>query len=151
MYNKVKNGSRISVFSGANYQIAKINGTTNAEFYNGNIGFQYGLTKIKTNVTFSLSANKNITETTTASAVGPTIGASKSVLKNKIKLNIASSILQSYTNGQNVGLVYNVKAGAKYKINRKHQVSSNISYAKRDDPTKAYSELIATLGYNYMF
>jgi len=151
MYNVVKNKNKISVFLGSNYQVAKINGVTNAEFYNATLGCQYGLTKISTNITLSLSANQNNTELVKASAIGPVLGVSKSILKKKISISVSSTVLNSYTNGENVGLVYNLKAKTKYKINKKHVINLGYSFAKREDPSRAYSESIATIGYNYIF
>ena len=151
MYNKVQNDNRITVTGAGNYQIAKINGVTNTEFYNANLTAQYGLTKIKTNLSLSVSYNQNISEFFVTEAFGPTLGVSKSAFKNKLMMTLSSSVLQSYSNGNNVGFIYNNRFSAKYKLTKSHQFSANVTFAKREDPSKAYSELIATIGYNYTF
>jgi len=143
--------NRGTIFAMVNYQNAKINGDNNTEFKGASLGFNYSVTALKLNVALSLSANENSTPTTAIVALGPNLAVSKSILHSKVNITWANSVLQSYSFGEDSGLIINSKFAAKYKINKAHSLFSSIGLAQRNDPSKTYTEFIGTLGYKYNF
>lgn len=148
----IKQGkSSITVMLTGNYQIAKINAVTNTEIVSGNLGAQYGITPLKANISLSISANQNNTELLKSSAIGPVLGLGKVLMDRKLILSLSAAILNSYTNGESVGMVYNTKFKAKYKLHKSHMLSLGHSFIKKEDPAKKYSENITTITYHYTF
>lgn len=143
--------NRGSIFGMVTYQQAKINGETNTEFKGANVGVNYSITKLRFNAALSISLNENITPTTDIYAFGPNLALSKSIFHSKCTVSWSNSLLQSSSQGTSTGLIINSKLAAKYKLNKAHTFLSSVGMAQRNDPTKKYTEIIATVGYKFNF
>lgn len=150
-YTLLKGEHKHNFHIGLGAQDAKINGVTNANFYNATGGWQYGLAKINLTTAVGLTSSKTVTEVSDNSNIGPTVSVNKRFLHNKMVTGLVFSSLLSYSYGERNGVIQNVKLNASYKPSKKHHFYGNIGYAIRNTTIANYNEFLSTIGYNFYF
>ena len=151
MYAKANDKFRNGLSLGVNYQNAKINGEVNSNLYNANLGYQLGILKQGLNITASLNAAQNITETSEVATLGPVLSLNKRFLSGKLSTTAPGSYLTTFIYGVNAGFISNFKIGSSYKVNRHHAFNLNGSLITRELSQTNTREFMLNFGYNYIF
>lgn len=123
----------------------------NSEFYNTNAVYTIAYPESNlsisgaVNTSFSkLGVEKNI-------IIGPTLSIAKSFLEKKLKLNSAFGYNQSITNGEKQGDIVNIRIGARYVYQKKHNFNLNGMFQLRNSTNINSRNFTLTFGYNYSF
>ena len=149
--NFMVGGNKLTTTLNGMYQDAKINNETNSTLYNTGLTCVYNISKIDLNLLANVSYNNVITVAAESSSIGPSVGGSKSLLKKKISFSLISSLLKSYVNSEDNGLIINNKLSANYKVIKKGTIKSSLSYAIKESNGQKVNEMIASIGFNYVF
>lgn len=140
-----------NLYTNVGYQNARINGNTNANFYNASLGWQYAVTPLNLNTGIGLTSSRTITEAADNSNVGPTATINKRMLHNKLIMGFVYSHLFSFSYGQSNGMIQNIRYNASFSPNKHHKFYGNFGYVIRNTTILKYNELITTIGYNFFF
>ncbi len=155
MYNKPSKDNIFTSFLSTNYQNAKVSvddsTSSDATFYNASLGSSINWTKTKTSLSLLFSANQNISQNPTASTLGPSLVLSKTFQKKPVNTSLSTSLLQSYIDGEALGLVSNGSFSANYLYKKNHSFAFNIVLANRLKAGLRETELITSFSYNYSF
>lgn len=108
------------------------------------------LTKLKANVAMALSATQTTVSGSQTQMIGPTLSASKQLLKGKMAATTAVSYLSNLLNGDSNGNILNTRAGLNYNIGKHHNATFNVAYTSRM-LAETTSELIANMAYTLSF
>ena len=133
------------------YQDAKINNETNSTLYNAGLTCLYSVTALKLNLMLNGSYNNVLTPTAESTSIGPSLGITKSLLKQKINVSIISSLLKSYVNSQDNGLINNNKLGVNYKLIKRATIKASFAYSVKQSNGLSVNEMITSIGFNYAF
>lgn len=133
------------------YQDAKINNETNSTLYNAGLTCLYSVPSLRLNIMMNTSYNNVITPTAESTSIGPSFGATKSLLKQKLNVSFISSLLKSYVNSIDNGLINNNKLGVNYKVIKRGTLKSNFTYSLKQSNGESVKEMITSIGFNYAF
>ncbi len=79
----------------------------------------------------------------------------KSFLNKQLRTSFSTSWNESYTNGEQVNKIINIRASGGYSIKKKHNLNLSIVMVNRasakEGSAQAFTEYTATLGYSYNF
>ena len=144
-----------SVMLIGNYQEAVSNGDRNSQTYLAMTSYNITYKPLKLTGTFGLSYNKSIAPSAETDLVGPTIGASKPLLKNKLNIGAAGSYLITTINTQDAGIITTARLFATYKVGVHHSLNASYSLVNRNlgnaaPPVKS-AESVGIIGYQFSF
>lgn len=146
------NAHRVNL--GYNYQLVNDNLATNSAFSNINLGYTLSLANSGLSIFTSLNHSAFEAATTTNNINSLTLGASKSLLKKKLKLTFNSALNDSKTGGVRSNFIQNHNLQLNYKPAKSHSIglANNIIINAPVDPTmERTSEFRLTLRYVYNF
>ncbi len=100
-------------------------------FYN--MSAMYGYSLVPLALTLSLSMNASISnmpgiDNTT---IGPSLSLNKLMFEKKLRNTLAVSYNRSYTNGDAINRIFNIRAGCGYRLGKHHNLSLNLTYMNR--------------------
>ncbi|UII20016.1 outer membrane beta-barrel family protein [Fulvivirga ligni] len=125
------------------------------QFYMANAAYSLSLIPRNLTITASFNYNKNESVEIETTTLGPTIGVRKSLLDKKMRVGLAGSWNESYTNGSKVSRVANLRGTGNYSVKKKHNLNLTLAVVNRasnNEGTSAdFTEFTATLGYSYNF
>lgn len=96
--------------------------------YSGNLNYQLSILNHKVSVNTSISFSRFISDNNMSTTLGPTLGASKVFLKDKIRANVNYSFFSANSNKQKTFPVHNISLGVQYRVNKHHSFRVNFRY-----------------------
>ncbi len=142
------------IFSNINFQAANDNRSTNTQFYNVNTGLSTKIPAYKLDMNFSYNYASNNTKTIKIENTGPVISASRPIINSKVKLTLTSSFMNTLTNGNLSGLIFNNRMAYSYVFLKKHNFTLDCVYLIRSTKQgsgKSFTELRVGLNYGWSF
>lgn len=128
---------------------------TGADFYNINTAYSLNFPSQKTVLAVAFNANHNNVAQMSTKTFGPTANLTKSLLQQKLRASLSASWNNSYTNGDQVSQVMNIRAGGSYTLKKSHSFNLSVVGIKRmkkaETGSSGFTEFTATVGYNYNF
>ncbi|MTI27035.1 hypothetical protein E1163_18910 [Fulvivirga kasyanovii] len=125
------------------------------QFYMANTAYSITLVPKNITVTGSFNYNKNEAATINATTLGPTLAINKSLMDRKMRIGLSTSWNESYTNGDKVSRVANVRVNGGYSIKKKHNFNVSLVGVNRENKTEgstdSFAEFTGTVGYSYSF
>jgi hypothetical protein len=141
----------------ANLQNANDNKGSNSSFYNFNASLNYKIPFYKLNVSNGMTFATNIISGQQLRNFGPTISASRPILKEKVKMTMNTAFLGSMSNTDfNSGIV-NTRLAATYTFQKKHNFSfdlvmlNKIATNNKTEQSNGFTEMRAGLNYGWNF
>lgn len=134
-----------------NYQDAIVDAVRTTTFYNLNLGFQQQYSASRTTFGVTLMGMHSIAETGANSNIGPSLMVGRPFLKDKLQLNLASTYLVSFLDGEAGGGITNISLNGNYALSKKHKIGFMASDIIKSADTGTNSEVTATASYNYSF
>lgn len=138
-----------------NYQEAVSNGDRNSQTYLGMTSYNVTYNPIKLTGTLGISYNKALAAGSETDLVGPTLGVSKPLLKNKLNLGLAGSYLNTTINATDAGNITTGRLFATYKVGVHHSFNASYSLVNRNlgnaAPPVNSTENIGIIGYQFSF
>lgn len=124
-----------------------------SRFYNANGSYSINFTEQQLSLSLSANYSRNVQDSLLGITVGPVLSASKSFLNKTLRTSLSLGYNQSSQQQQLLHALWNTRATAAYTILKKHSLSLSLAGLKRETvgEQKGFSELTATLGYNYRF
>ncbi|HTJ51841.1 MAG TPA: hypothetical protein VL443_20415 [Cyclobacteriaceae bacterium] len=123
-----------------------------SEFYN--LSTMYGLLLVPQAINFNAALNTTYNHVGGEEfiIIGPTVGVKAKVLHKMITTGLSSSYNKSYSGGETQGDVLNVRCNATYMLLKKHNLTANAIWQKRNIVNRPETQaLSATLSYAYSF
>ncbi len=126
-----------------------------SQFYLANAAYSFSFVPQTLTVTAAFNYNENKGVNIKSTTVGPTIALGKSFLEKQLRTSLSTSWNQSYTNGEQINKIINVRASAGYSIKKKHNLNLSLIMVNRasakEGTAQAFTEYTGTLGYSYNF
>lgn len=126
-----------------------------SRFYNLNTSYSLGLTPQSLTVSVAFNGNVNESPSISTKTFGPTVSVSKQFFDKQLRTTLSTAYNNSYTNGQKVSTIINLRVGSSYAIRKKHNLSLSLAGVRRASNTEAtaqtFTEFTGTLGYSYAF
>ncbi len=120
-----------SVFGTLSLQDATDSDGNKSVFTNANAGYSTVINTIwKLNV--NANYNNNNTLDTETTSLGPGIGLGRSVFENKVQLNLALNMFNSYLDGSLQSRIATVRWTASSSLGKRHSISLNAFYTSRN-------------------
>ncbi len=127
---------------------------TSSGFFNSNIGYNIGFTKINAFMNFTVNYSDMRNENMTSQTVGPVLTFGKNLLKKKLRLSLSVSYLNTYLDSKSSGDIVNNRLTASYRLTNKHSFRAAVINVNRrfvDGNRKSYSEFRGSITYRYSF
>ncbi|WP_448518716.1 hypothetical protein [Rhodoflexus sp.] len=153
-YNTGNERSRHILMSNFNFQGANDNGNSQTTFWNWLSSYQYTLMPTDLSLGVSFNVSRNISTGFENLVAGPTLTATKGLLKRKMRLNASGSLLNSYAGGELLSGNLNLRGMMSYRVAASHNMGINVMYLNRNSQqtnAPSFSELRAGVNYNYTF
>lgn len=141
------------IFS-TNYQLANDSYDNSTTITNNNLGYKHSIKALGLSMFASFNYNKSVFQGLETDSYGPTVNASKSLMKKKVVVRCTYSTLFRKANSIRQSQISNVRLSAKYNYNRHHSISLNMAYLDRkmfDITQPSFSEQTLTLQYAARF
>lgn len=125
-----------------------------SRFYN--LSTMYGYTIVPASFTATLSFNASFSDMPDIrnSTYGPSLSLNKMMLDKKLRNTLSFSYNRTYTNGDAMNRILNIRAGSGYRIGKRHNLSLNLTYMNRkriEGEHRAINEFIGGLIYTMSF
>jgi hypothetical protein len=123
-----------------------------SQFYN--LSTAYGLLLVPQAINFNAAFNTTFNHIGGEQFViiGPTLGVRAKIFHKAVTSGVSSSYNVNYAGGESQGNVLNVRFNAAYALFKKHNLSANTIWQRRDILNRPTTRSItATLGYAYSF
>ncbi len=147
--------SRKMLNANINFQDARDNKKSNTQFYNINTGYSTMITEYKLNINSGLNYSANINPKAKIENFGPVFTISRPVVKDKIKVSFTTSFLNTFTNGNFTGNIFNNRLSANYTWRKRHSFTSDLVYLMRETQqsgvAKSFKEVRFGLNYGWSF
>lgn len=145
---------RQMVFAMANYQDVNDSQDNTSTLYIINGGYQISF--VPRDLTFNASLNftNNTIVGLISNSSGPSLTASKSFFKKKLKLNLSGTYLRSASDGEVTGKFSTLRLNSTYQYNQHHSLRTIVTYLNREtmgENAKTINEFRAELAYAYTF
>lgn len=153
-YNTGNERTRHALMSNFNFQGANDNDNSKTTFWNWLSSYQYTLVPTDLSLALSFNISRNISTGFENLVAGPTLTATKGLLKRKMRLNASGSLLNSYAAGELLSGNFNLRAMMNYRVATSHNLGLNVMYlsrASKQANAPSFTELRAGLNYNYTF
>ena len=125
------------------------------QFYMANAAYSLSLVPRNLTITGAFNYNENKTANINSMTLGPTLAVSKTLMERKMRVSISTSWNESYTNGDKVSRVANLRINGGYSIKKKHNFNLSMVTVNRETDSEsganAFTEFTGTLGYSYSF
>jgi hypothetical protein len=144
-----------SVYQKASEYQEQVQNNSGAKFLSMNVA--HSLAFVKTNTSFSTSINysNSKTSTLTTYTIGPTVSVRRNFFNNKLRGSLSTSFNNSYSNGEPISKVLNIRMNTGYTWQKKHNFNltgANINRTARSSGVKKkFREYTVALGYTYNF
>jgi hypothetical protein len=146
----------------ANYQgQSPGDGTENSrlpasDMLNMNLIYRLSFSRSKTALTLNLNFNQNDFSGSRTFRYGPTVGGSQTLLKNRLRLMINTSVFAMENTGEVLNITSNSRFTADWKMSPRQSLNAGFSMISRNSKSTtgnspSFSEYIGTLAYNYRF
>ncbi|MEX2336125.1 MAG: hypothetical protein WD555_02500 [Fulvivirga sp.] len=143
------------IFQDASDEQGGVEQNSGNQFYMANAAYSLTLVPRNLTITGSFNYNKNKAAAINTTTLGPTLSVSKSMLERKMRIGVSSSWNESYTNGENVSRIANLRANGGYSIKKKHNINVSMVAVNRkthgEGGTQGFTEFTGTVGYSYNF
>ncbi len=127
---------------------------SSSQFYMTNASYSLSVVPQNLTVTCSFNYNENRSLNINSKTLGPTLAVNKSLLEKQMRLGLSSSWNESFTNGEQLNRVINLRANGGYTIKKKHNINLSMVWVNRESQGEnalAFNEFTGTLGYSYSF
>ena len=126
-----------------------------SRFYNMSIAYGHSIVPLSLTITGALNANINRSPGMESSTFGPTVAINKMMLDKKLRNSLSCSFNQAQANGNVQSRVLSFRLSSSYRLGKHHNFNLGLTNMNRktniqEDP-RSISELVATLGYSYVF
>ena len=142
-------------FQDASDKQGEVEQNSGSQFYMANVAYSLSFTPQTLTVTGAFNYNENKSLSLNTRTLGPTIAVGKSFLNKQLRTSFSSSWNESYTNGQKVNRILNLRANGGYSIKKKHNLNLSLAVINREsnaeNGAQAFTEFTGTLGYSYSF
>lgn len=123
-------------------------------FYN--LSAMYGYSFVPSNFTATFSMNTSISHMPDIrnTTYGPSLSLNKLMLDKKLRNTLSFSYNRTYTNGDAMNRILNIRAGCGYRIGKRNNLSLNLTYMNRkriEGGKSAVNEFIGGLIYTMSF
>lgn len=125
-----------------------------SNFYNVSAMYGYSLVPLALTLSLSMNASINNMPGIDNTTFGPSLSLNKLMLDKKLRNTLAFSFNRSYTNGDAINRIYNIRAGCGYRLGKHHNLSLNLTYMNRKTLAgehDAINEFIGSLVYSMNF
>jgi hypothetical protein len=102
-----------------------------SEFYNANVSYSLGFPKLKTTFNVAGNFNRFVSAAVKTEAYGPTVGATKSIWRDKLQGNFAISYIDNFQNSSFLNNSVSYLFGVGYKIDRFNSIRLDGRYLSR--------------------
>ena len=120
--------------------------------YNGNLNYQLNFSEQKLSVNIAASYSKFNTDENKNSSFGPTVGASKAFLNNKLRTNFNYSFFVTKSSNTSDYPIHNFSLALNYILNKHHSFRFNTRYLlKPDAELETIHKYQANFMYNFTF
>ncbi len=120
-------------------------------YYNTGLSYILGYPKKDLNLTASLNSTIGKLDTGNNLIVGPTIGATKLFYDKKINTSFSTSYNTSFSNGDKINDIFNIRLNSSYIYLQKHNMGLNVITLFSSSQNVRKNDLTATLSYTYSF
>lgn len=123
-------------------------------FYN--FSAMYGYTLVSAGFTASVSFNSSLSQMPEikSTTLGPSLSLNKLWFGKKLKSTLSIAYNKTYSNGEAVNRILNIRAGSGYRFGKRHNISLNLTYMNRKRMTsekRTNGEFIGALLYGLNF
>ncbi len=142
------------IFQDASDEQGGVEQSSGNQFYMANAAYSLSLVPRNLTITGAFNYNKNKSQGANSTTLGPTLAVNKSLMERKMRLGISSSWNESFTNGEQINRVINVRGNGSYTIKKKHNLNLSLVLVNREsqgENAQAFTEFTGTLGYSYSF
>ena len=127
---------------------------TASGFFNSNLGYNLGFTKINAFMSLTLNYSDMRNENLNSQTVGPVLTMGKNMLKKKLRLSLSVSYLNTYLDSKSSGDIINNRITASYRLTTKHSFrlyAVNVNRRFTDGSRNSYSEFRGGIEYRFSF
>ena len=117
-------------------------------FFNTNLMYRVGFLPQKISVFASLNYSVFESEGVITKSVGPTLGLTKQLLKNKLKLGLNSTYL--LTSGTNESSLINVRVYTNYNVTKHHSFKIGLSMLNKQSNNSKINQFQGNVAYAYI-
>ncbi len=117
-------------------------------FFNVNLTYRLGFIPQKLNIFASLNFSNFETMGQTTNSFGPTLGITKQILKDKLRLGLNSTYLN--TSGSNTTTLINFRIYANYSLNKHHSFKLGINMLNKTANDKNINQFQGNIAYAYV-
>ncbi len=131
------------------------NTNAGSDFININTAYSHSLIPLNLSLTLAANYNRSNTQSLVTEMFGPTLSVNKSFFDKLLRSGISASMNNAYSNSDLTSRVISVRLNNTLKYKKQHNINLSIVCVNRHNPLVEtggnYTELTATLGYNYNF
>ncbi|ELR73214.1 hypothetical protein C900_05263 [Fulvivirga imtechensis AK7] len=142
-------------FQDASDQQGGVEQNSGSQFYMANAAYSVSLVPRNLTITGAFNYNENKAATINSMTLGPTLAVSKTLMERKMRVSISTSWNESYTNGDKMSRVANLRVAGGYIIKKKHNFNLSLVTVNRETDSEggasSFTEFTGTLGYSYSF
>ena len=142
-------------FQDASDEQGGVEQNSGSQFFLANSAYSLSLVPKNLTLTVAFNYNRNQSVNINTTTLGPTFAVSKSLLEKQLRTTLSTSWNGSYTNGDQVSRVLNIRANGGYSIKKKHNLNLSLVMVNREtnseNGARAFTEFTGTLGYSYNF
>jgi hypothetical protein len=124
-------------------------------FYNANLGYVYNFMPLRFTANLALNYTENTLPTLTTRSMGPVVGLTKGLYKNKARLMLNGTWLPMWAANQSAGSTTNIRAGLNYTLTGGHSLVGSVMWIQRKSggtvPMASFTETRVNCGYQYNF
>lgn len=148
--NQILAGS-LSVQDAAEHQ-GQVSANSGSRFYNMNTFYSVLFIPANFSMVISCNASRNYSQLNDLFTMGPSLSVSKALLQKKLRLGLSSAYNSTFTSGEAVAAIVNVRMNGSYLIGRKHNLNLGLVMVHRDSENMtSFEEYTGTLSYSYSF
>ncbi|MEP2772961.1 MAG: hypothetical protein ABJH05_12490 [Fulvivirga sp.] len=142
------------IFQDASDEQGGVEQSSGTQFYMANAAYSLSLVPRNLTITGAFNYNKNTSQSINSTTLGPTIAVNKTLMERKMRIGISSSWNESFTNGEQINRVINLRGNGSYTIKKKHNLNLSLVLVSREsqaENAQEFAEFTGTLGYSYSF
>lgn len=142
-------------YQGASDMQGEVEQNSGMDFYNVNSSYSLNIVPSSMIVTFSVNATFTESVGMSTKTYGPTAAITKSFFDKKLRSTLSSSYNETFSDGDKLNSVLNVRLGASVNIRKKHAFTFSSAFVDRniesETGSRNLSDFTGTLGYSYAF
>jgi hypothetical protein len=116
---------------------------SSSQFYMTNASYSLSIVPKSLTISASFNYNENRAFNINSKTLGPTLSVNKSLMEKKMRLSLSSSWNESFTNGEQINRVVNLRGNGGYTVKKKHNINLSLVWVNRESQGKTLRLLMS--------